>query len=416
MYIICVLLGKLVARISRWLGNSGAALPGYVIERFYPRFLPLALSRLPAGVVVISGTNGKTTTTKLIADCLETLGIEAMTNRSGSNFVRSIISVVVDKSSLAGKLPFEIAILEQDEAYAARLAAIHPPRAAVVLNVMRDQMDRFGEIDKTAALLGKLTASASDFVVLNADDQRVAALPSGGERLFFGVSPGLRADFPGEDEEGRRSSDAPPPRVCLSAFDERQATYQTGAGRLVLTPRSAGQHNYLNIAAALTVLEALLPNRPLEEIARALESVPPAFGRGEELMIAGRHLRLQLVKNPGSFTQALKVLSEQPYDVIGIAINDNHADGRDVSWLWDVDFSPLYGRSGIVTGGTRAYDMALRLKYDGIKPVAVTDSDRRLLELMLERPGQHAILYCTYTAMWRLRRRLIRQGHARYVS
>jgi lipid II isoglutaminyl synthase (glutamine-hydrolysing) len=125
----------------------------------HPDFLAAALKRLPDGVIVISGTNGKTTTTKLVADTFEALGERVMTNRTGSNMTRGLISTIVSRSNFFGKLPYDAAVLEVDEAYAAVLAKKVPIRAALILNVMRDQLDRFGEIDTTAAYLSELSVA-----------------------------------------------------------------------------------------------------------------------------------------------------------------------------------------------------------------------------------------------------------------
>ncbi len=422
MYLLTLWLGKFIIAITRLAGNSGVAIPGYIIERINRRFLDKGLSKLPKGLIIISGTNGKTTTTKMIADVLDASGIRVLTNKSGSNFVRSIISLIVDKSTFLGKLPYDIAIIEQDEAYAARLIEQHKPRGVVVLNVMRDQMDRFGEIDTTAKLLEKVTEAATDFVVLNGHDPRISVLNGGAKRLFFGVSPELAKEFPNDDDWHGETKHFPNTAndkrttVTLTSFSDHEATYKLLDLTITLHLKATGQHNFLNAAAALTTLRELLPNEPIELLSQRLENVEAAFGRGEELTINGTQLRLQLVKNPGSFTQALKLANKQPYDCLAIVINDDHADSRDVSWLWDVDFSILEQHKGrILTGGTRAYDMALRLKYDELKTDKVTPNNKQLISSILSGENKKILLYCTYTAMWQLRRQLIRQGHAEYI-
>src|SRR5689334_2242553 len=144
MYLLCIWIGKLAQAASRMLGKNGTALPGYIIERLYKGFVAKAMRRLPEGVVVVTGTNGKTTTTKLITETLEGMGKRVMTNRSGSNFVRGVISQVVADADWRGRLHKDMAVLEQDEAYAVHFVRAVRPRGVVILNVMRDQMDRFG--------------------------------------------------------------------------------------------------------------------------------------------------------------------------------------------------------------------------------------------------------------------------------
>jgi lipid II isoglutaminyl synthase (glutamine-hydrolysing) len=147
-----------------------------------------------------------------------------------------------------------------------------------------------------------------------------------------------------------------------------------------------------------------------------LENVKAAFGRGEELIINNSDLRLQLIKNPASFTQSLKLLGKTSYDTIAIVINDDHADSRDVSWLWDVEFDILKPHEGeVITGGTRAADMALRLKYDEVKTSRIMSKNKELIEHLISTEGKKVLLYCTYTAMWQLRKELVKQGHVSFV-
>lgn len=421
MYLLSLWLGKLIILITRLAGNSGAALPGYVIERFNKRFLAKGLAKLSQGVVIVTGTNGKTTTTKMIADTLESFDVRVLTNKSGSNFVRSIISLIVDKSSLGGHLPYDMAVLEQDEAYAAKLVEQYQPRGVIVLNVMRDQMDRYGEIDTTARLLEKVTKTAKEFVILNQHDPRVAKLESPAQKVFFDVSPTIAHEFPNDDDwhnqSVRPTSQAVnKSEVTLTSFGDHEAKYKVDGKELTLKIKATGQHNFLNTAAALATLKTLLTDQQTEIIARNLEDVGAAFGRGEEFRINDSDLRLQLVKNPGSFNQSLKLADKRAYDEVVIIINDADADSRDVSWLWDVDFSSLKAlKSQVVTGGTRAHDMALRLKYDEVKVATIVPNLKTLTNQLIAEPQKSILIYCTYTAMWKLRKELIRQGHLEYV-
>jgi lipid II isoglutaminyl synthase (glutamine-hydrolysing) len=425
MYLLCIWIGKLAQAGSRLTGKNGTALPGYIIERLYKPFVAQAMGRLPEGVVVVTGTNGKTTTTKLIAETLGAQGKRVMTNRSGSNFVRGVISQVVAESDWRGKLPKDIAVLEQDEAYAVHFVQAVPPRGVVILNVMRDQMDRFGEIDKTAELLGRVTKEARDFVVLNAHDPRVAGLPSrdGAKRRFFGISPKLRGLFPNDDDwhgafAGKPKAEEPEALVSLTRISEEKVGYRLD-GREVEGKLSVnGLHNFSNAAAALAVCCLVLPDTPPAELFEAMRHVAPAFGRGETVLVDGKRVRLQLVKNPAGFTQSLKVMETQKFDEVMVAINDEYADGRDMSWLWDVTYDelkPYEGRLG--TSGVRAYDMAVRLQYDECKVSSVEQDLARALQQFVDRlpNGGDGIIFCTYTAMLKLRRQLERAGHVEVV-
>ena len=201
MDLLAVWLGKLTLMALRLLGRRGNALPGLVVEKTFPRFLARAMERLPEGVVVVTGTNGKTTTTKMVATLLAR-DYRVLTNDTGSNFVRGAITATVEHADRLGRLPYDVAVFELDEAWAVRFVALVPPRRVLLLNVMRDQLDRFGEIDSTARLLGAVAAAATGHVVLNRDDERVAALADGTTAAvsYYGVAPELRAMFPNDEE------------------------------------------------------------------------------------------------------------------------------------------------------------------------------------------------------------------------
>src|SRR5437879_4744262 len=166
MNLAAIWLGKFVLAALRVIGRRGNALPGLVVEKVFPRFLPRAMARLPQGVVVVTGTNGKTTTTKMTAAVLAQR-YRVLTNDTGSNFVRGAITATIEHASWTGRLDHDVAVFELDEAWAVRFVGVVPPRRTLLLNVMRDQLDRFGEIDTTAALLGKVAAATSGDVVLN---------------------------------------------------------------------------------------------------------------------------------------------------------------------------------------------------------------------------------------------------------
>lgn len=394
------------------MGRTGSALPGLVVERLSPNFLSRALGQLPQGMIVISGTNGKTTTTKILVALLESQGLRVLTNKTGSNFVRGIVSAVVDASRWNAQLPYDIAVFEQDEAHAVHLVRQVQPRGVVVLNIMRDQMDRFGEIDTTRQLLQKLVSAATDWVVLNANDERVSTLQpaDGAARHWYGHAQALQPSFLTDDQlydaELARFHEAAKPDVRLDGYTDTQVTVRVAGAQKDYTYALQGGHNALNVTAALTALRAALPAYDDAKVAEALQRLEPAFGRGEVLTLpAGGKLTIQLVKNPGGFTQALRMLALKPYDVIGIAINDDYPDGRDVSWLWDVDFTGLAAYPTILCGGTRAADMANRLKYDEVSVGYVSSDIADYAATLADATGSDhgAVLFCTYTAMLKLR-------------
>jgi len=408
--VLSTLIGKGVQGSLRVAGRTGGTMPGKVVEAIDAGYLARRLGTLPRGVTVVSGTNGKTTTTKMLAHVLGTR-YRVLTNPTGSNFTRGAVSAVVDVARWNGRLDFDLAVLELDEAYAARFVEAHRPHRVVVLNVLRDQMDRFGEIDHTARLLGRAVAAATGEVVLNRDDPRVAALAevSPVPVRWFGVDSSLRSLFRSDDElhaDDVATPSSTPARAAdveLAAYAPDRSAYRIQSGTYEVALKAEGAHNAQNAAAV--VVAALGEGLSADEVTAALADVPPAFGRGETLEVAGRQVVLQLAKNPGGFRLALLSQARTPPDVSVVAINDEYADGRDVSWLWDVDFTGLAATRGpVMTAGTRAADMALRLRYDGVEVAdMVTDVPAALRRAVQAAPaGGRVVVYTTYTAMWRL--------------
>lgn len=419
---LTVLLGKAVRYAAR-LRGGGSALPGLFVEKISPQFVPDTLSQLPHGVVVVSGTNGKTTTTKMVVALLESQGLKVFTNRTGSNFVRGVAAALLGDVDTKGRLDADIAVLELDEAHAVKFVEIVPPRYSLLLNVMRDQLDRFGEIDTTAKMLARIAAATTDTVVMNREDSRITALaktlPATTNVRYFGLADSLRAHFPNDDElHGTKVPAAkkqPKADSILKDFNEKGAAF-TVAGKDFVTPlKLKGVYNIFNAAAALALVRAIVPEASVNSLLGALSTVTPAFGRGETLTVGGQPLELVLVKNPSGFRLAL-----QSYDATGyatmIAINDNYADGRDMSWLWDIDFTSLTG-TPITVSGIRAYDMALRLQYDEV-PIATVDLalEKALLAFIAAHPDQPKRIYCTYTAMLALRKSLAKITKVEVVS
>jgi UDP-N-acetylmuramyl tripeptide synthase len=418
-----VLVGKIVLAVLRLIGRRGNALPGLVVEKVFPGYLRRAMASLPEGVVVVTGTNGKTTTTKMVATVLGER-YRVLTNDTGSNFVRGAITATVAAASWTGRLPFDVAVFELDEAWAVRFVEQVPPRHCLLLNVMRDQLDRFGEIDTTARLLGKVAAATTGTAVLNRDDPRVAALAgsTAADVHYYGVAPALRELFPNDEElyGGPVHVSDLPADVELQALPGpgRPASVMrfTAAGEVLdhdVVLRAEGPHNAQNGCGAATLGLAL--GLRVDEVLTGLARVEPAFGRGQAFTVDDRRVVLQLVKNPAGFRQVLRTVDTERPDAVVVAINDDYADGRDVSWLWDVTFAPLGELAGRrLTAGTRAADMALRLHYDDIEVDEIEpDLEKAVRAAVAAVPaGGRVTVFSTYTAMWALHAVLSRIGTA----
>jgi lipid II isoglutaminyl synthase (glutamine-hydrolysing) len=248
---------------------------------------------------------------------------------------------------------------------------------------------------------------ASGGVVTNAGDPHLLAISQGlkGKEIsYFGFSDNLKEYFPSDYElaavDTQRSNDKKSvnPDVQLTGFKDPAVTYRISDKNYSARLKLTGQHNFLNAAAALALAKKLLPQTADADLVRQLADVSLAFGRGEKYRLKnGVVVELVLVKNPASFTQALASYGSSKANLM-IAINDNIADGRDVSWLWDVNFGPLASSKVAVTSGSRAADMALRLKYDNIAVGQIEPNLAKALNQLSTKKGEKVIL-ATYTAM-----------------
>ena len=414
---ILIIIGKIIQAISR-LKGGGSALPGLVMEKINPNFISNMLKGLKYGVVVVSGTNGKTTTTKMVVELLESQGLNVFSNKTGSNFVRGVGAAILSESNWSGKLEADIAVLELDEAHATHFVKLIQPRYSLLLNVMRDQLDRFGEIDYTAKLLHKIGENTSGSVVLNANDNFL------GKKEFskdfskvvkFGFNQKLADFFPNDDEihlknskKSRRKISA---NVLLEDFSNNIAKISWGGKTDEFKLKISGIHNILNLTAAIALVEEIQNTEKLkidrQKMICAAEKIQPAFGRGEKIKINGKEIEIILVKNPAGFQINLQNFKPEDFETM-IAINDNYADGRDMSWLWDVDFSVLEHAGVQAISGSRAYDMALRLFHDDVEfeedniNCNITES----VVDFIKKSEKDKRIYATYTAMLEIRKEL----------
>jgi len=415
--------GKTVKAGLRFRRGGGQALPGLVVEKIFPKYVRSMLSKLPDGVVFITGTNGKTTTTKMVVHLLESNGKRVLTNSTGSNLSRGIASSLSQHAKASGRLPFDIAVLEVDEAAARRLSEQIKPRWVLALNVSRDQLDRFGEVDTIADYIGAAMRAATEGVITNVNDPNLFTRAQkitekeGTELHLFGSSSKLSRYFPNDYElaavnlskGASKGSTKNNVGVSLEDFNGNLVKYRIINENYESRLKVSGQHNYLNGAAALALGGNLMPDVEIKDLVNQLAEVSLAFGRGEKYRLSGGAvIELVLVKNPASFTQALASYGSAKANLM-IAINDNIADGRDVSWLWDVDFAPLQTKIVALTSGKRAADMALRLSYDDIKTIEIENDLPNAVHKLADRKGDKVIL-ATYTAMLQLYKLLSKHG------
>lgn len=412
-YSLVTLLGKAVRTAAR-LRGGGSAFPGLFVEKIQPDFVARTLAQLPMGVAIVSGTNGKTTTTKMVVELLESQGLRVFTNRTGSNFSRGVAAALLAEMDLKGTVNADIAVLELDEAHGAKFVGSVPPRYSLLLNVMRDQLDRFGEIDATAKLLRSIAESTTELVTLNREDTHIAKLAdeTTAKVSFFGLDPSLAHLFPNDDQlhetaPHKKRTLSQKADVELTTLTDLSATFTIDGKTIHTRLKINGVYNTLNAAAALAFVRGIVGKDINQQaLLERLSKITPAFGRGETITIGGQPLELVLVKNPGGFRLGLSSFDPDGYATM-IAINDNYADGRDMSWLWDVDFSSLQAGGVSTVSGIRAYDMALRLQYDEVEFHRVEPKLGEALRVFIEAASDSPKrVYCTYTAMLAIRKEL----------
>jgi lipid II isoglutaminyl synthase (glutamine-hydrolysing) len=443
-------LARLVRAASRRSGRSGGTTaPGRMLLKLSPDALKTMAGELEAGSVLLSATNGKTTTAAMIAACLERDRRPVVHNRAGSNMAWGVATALLD----AGREPGQLGLFEVDEAWLPAVADQLEPRLLLLSNLFRDQLDRYGELellaDRWAELVGRLDGRAR--FVLNADDPLVADLGRGRTGVtYFGVeddSQALPSMQHAADSKHCRNCGAayayeaiylghlgryrcpncgrerPAPQVAatevrLDGMSGSHVKLRTPQGRLELDLPLPGLYNVYNaVAAAATALELGVPLATVDE---ALEGFGGAFGRVETIPMDGRGVSILLIKNPAGANEVLRTLTLEDGRLdLWLALNDRIADGRDVSWIWDADFEVLAGRVRRATcAGTRAEEMALRLKYAGIDAGIEVERDleRSLDAAVAGTEGERLYALPTYTALLELRDLLARRGLAKRWS
>jgi UDP-N-acetylmuramyl tripeptide synthase len=446
-----LMAGRAAATLSRRLGRGGGTvIAGHLVPRLAPDALRQVTDSLPNGSIVVSGTNGKTTTTRLLSHILRGAGMRPIHNRAGANLLSGLYSAVAQATDWQGRPRGDVGLFEVDEATVPRALQHIRPRVLLLHNIFRDQLDRYGEVHFVAGLWrdAVLRLWPSTTLVLNADDPLVASLGAptlmtygiaddavGGAtlphaadaRLCPRCGAALRYSVVFYGHLGHYACSQcefarPTPRVAATSVelmgDEgTHLTVSTPDGVLRATLRLPGLYNVSNALAAIAVSSALGVRR--DTVARGLETFTAAFGRVERIQVEDRQLFLALVKNPVGFTEVLRTILTAPgRRTLLIAINDLFADGTDVSWLWDVDFELLAERVNVaVCSGIRAEDMAVRLKYAGVETSRIrVDNDlHRALEhtLTAAEPGETVYVLPTYTAMLALRDILQKTGYVR---
>ena len=434
-----LLAARATGAVTRLAGRGGTSLPGKVLMRAEPHAIARLAARLPQGSVVVSATNGKTTTAAMVSSVLRRTGTQLVHNRAGANMAGGVATALAYGHG-------DLGLFEVDEFWLGPVATELEPRAVLLGNLFRDQLDRYGELeiiaDRWAAIVGGLPPETG--LALNADDPLVADLGRNRDALYFGVQDDALAlpelQHASDSKHCRRCGHAyiyeaaylahlgryecpncgqrrPDPVVAatdveLHGIRSAAFTLATPAGERRIELPLPGLYNVYNALGAAALCLQL--GVDLNEIAAGLGAVAPAFGRAETVQLGERPTSILLVKNPAGANEVLRTLALEgtKLDLFGV-LNDRTADGRDVSWVWDADWELIAPHVRRLTcSGTRAAELALRLKYAGVEPerLKVVDDLERGLDTALADGSGPLYALPTYTALLELKDLLTRRG------
>jgi lipid II isoglutaminyl synthase (glutamine-hydrolysing) len=370
-----IVVGKSISWISKTFGfGAGATWPGEAALKLSPHILAPLAKQFHHGVILVAGTNGKTTTSLMIKTILHYEELKVVSNNSGANLLNGLVSACIKAVSKGGRMNADWGVFEVDENSLPIVLRYVRPKVIVLLNLFRDQLDRYGEVDTIAekwkSALSALTSETT--LVLNADDPLVAFLGKDikANTVYFGLTE--------KTEQGIGFEHATDSIFCLNCGS--RLTYNAnyfshlgdwyckvcGEKRPNLTLSSwesplPGLYNKYNaLASALTGQILGIHNNHMRE---SLKGFTPAFGRQEERVVNGSTIKLFLSKNPAGFNASLRAVLDMKPRVMILALNDRIPDGRDISWIWDVDFEMIAKGTYIIVTGDRVYDMAIRMKY-----------------------------------------------------
>lgn len=419
---LLILFGKLVSFVSKKLNKgNGSTWPGEIALKGNPFFLKNLISKNHSlKIILIAGTNGKTTTSMFIYEILKIAGYKVFRNESGANLLNGIVSSLINHSNLMGGINYDFAILEVDENNLPFILDNLNPIRIVLLNLFRDQLDRYGEINSIAkkwkVSFEKLPKEVS--FILNADDVLISYL---GKDIFAPVSYfGLDPKDMQEKELSPAADSIYCPKCSAKLIFKKIAYSHLGDWQClkcglkkpaqnftfkISNFQLCGIYNKYNALAAVTCAETLGISEAV--IKEGLSFVKPAFGRQEKIFVGKKIVQLFLAKNPTGFNESLRAIVALGAKYIMIVLNDRIPDGRDISWIWDIDFEKYLRRGDIFVSGDRAYDMSIRLKYADQKvKVATFVSLTEGIKKALDKVSANETLYIlpTYSAMLEIRK------------
>ena len=444
--ILALLLGRAVRLLSRLLHRGGTDMPGRLALKLCPELLSILARDVKS--VAITGTNGKTTSARMIEQAFADQGLSYFANRSGANLISGITTEFIMNADLLGRPKKEYAVIESDEAAAKKVFPQLKPRVVVVTNLFRDQLDRYGEVTHTLSNIREAVSGAPEAILcLNADCSLTASLAGDlpNRVVWFGIEPGAAPSRPRPE-----ISDATHCLRCKTEYEYDYITYghlggfrcprcgyrrpaadyavtdvverRADGSSVVMSLRGDRQVVQINLPAMYNIYNAVGSVAAVAEMgldckaaAEALSRFHCGFGRMETFPLGRAGSRMMLVKNPAGCNQVLEFLeSITDRFVLVVCLNDRDADGTDISWIWDADFELLTGLGSrlekLIVSGDRAADMRVRVKYAGVPEQRIQEQrDYEALVLSLESETLPVFLMPTYTAMLELRQAVIRR-------
>ncbi len=446
-------LGKMCINFSRYSNFGGSTLPGRLAASLSPDILSILASQLKEGCILITGTNGKTTTAYLLAKILSQAGKKIIHNRSGANLISGVTTSFIAESTWSGKINADLGVIEVDEASMPAVASRLRVKAAIVTNLFPDQLDRFGELKHILKIIaqGLNKIDGDGFLLLNADDPLVSSIKKNVRTIYYGIDRLKGASITADQTDiktcyrcGKKYDYAhihyahlgiyrcpgcgirrPSPQYSIVSHFKKPAqsaavAIKTPTGVFQFSLKARGFYNIYNALAAISC--ALILGVREEVIKASLRQFTACFGRMETFAIENKMVELALIKNPVGANEVLRTIVEEDGEItLMLAVNDKYADGTDVSWLWDVDFEMLAHQDNkiknIFCSGNRGEEISLRLKYAGIDTRKIKyEEDLNIIfrESLSNTPdGGKLPILLTYTAMLELRKIINKMGYGK---
>ncbi|WP_346892938.1 Mur ligase family protein [Clostridium sp. UBA871] len=438
---IAIVTSKIILKLSTKLFKGGSNFPGKVALALDRSILSTVAKGYK--VILITGTNGKTTTTSMIYNILNKAGKNAITNNTGANMNTGIVASFISNFKFSNKNKDMYAVIEVDEAYLKFITEYIKPEIITVTNLFRDQLDRYGEVHTTYnKILEGIHKSPQSLLVLNGDESLLGKIDANNPVVYYGFNVPIK-----ENTVLNVNADSKFCKFCKTPYSYEFITYNhlgkyfcancgyerpelkyhidevaaltTEGSEVVVNEEGyfinqSGEYNIYNAICALSVtLELGIESTSIKA---SLQNQKSTFGRQESLNINGKEVKIILVKNPAGYNQAINtlLLNNKPINLV-LMLNDNYADGTDVSWIWDVDFEKLNSLeiNDIIISGIRLYDMAVRLKIANLKEenFKICESDDELINNIISAEAETTYVLVTYTAMLHLRKLLHSKGY-----